>query len=476
MKSLVNANYYNNILYSGIRYFSLFIDDPNTGGIPISSGLGWYLQNQNFSYHFPNGYHSKFKYQLDNLKSYWNDINGFQEVTSDFLNSGNIAKFGLSTGYTKYDGEPIKHPLALFCNSASEMEIPEGQELTYPDQSNLANSLRFSLDVRNNGIANNSEYYLPIHGILMGQSDFCQINENVFKSLDLGISLSIPIKKMERNRFVNNKIGIQITPQRIFDNPLTTAPEYIQGFLQFNCNYFATENTTQEVGLKVENGVQAIDIGGTNASGSNTPGANLWPTADGIDRSTTPVDEEDNEIDVNQGWQSPSNWTSILNENSGTTNLVRYHRFKNEFVGTVSSPPLVDRDYSVSGIKAYTSANNFTPPAGSNAYLRVCDNTQIVGTVYFPVPLIGSDRGPIKADELKNIEVSVQPERVDIRSRGNSTISQVQVVDLLGRTIVIYSDINAAAFKLPLNQLKNGTYIIQVLDSERKPYTSKIQR
>jgi hypothetical protein len=158
---------------------------------------------------------------------------------------------------------------------------------------------------------------------------------------------------------------------------------------------------------------------------------------------------------------------------------LRFHflrRGTSRFVGTVNSTALVRINASVSGIKAYTSANNFTPPAGSNAYLRICDNTQIVNTVYFPTSLIGSDRSPIKTEELKTIEVSVQSELVDIRSKGNTFISQVQVVDLLGRTIVMYSDINAAAFKLPLNQLKNGTYIVQVLDSEGKPYTSKIQR
>jgi hypothetical protein len=61
-------------------------------------------------------------------------------------------------------------------------------------------------------------------------------------------------------------------------------------------------------------------------------------------------------------------------------------------------------------------------------------------------------------------------------SRGNTTISKVQVVDLLGRTVVMYSDVNATAFKLSLNQFQKGTYLIQVLDSEGKPYTSKIQR
>ncbi len=57
-----------------------------------------------------------------------------------------------------------------------------------------------------------------------------------------------------------------------------------------------------------------------------------------------------------------------------------------------------------------------------------------------------------------------------------ASLNFVQVSDLLGRIIGRYNNINSPNFNLPVSEFQKGVYIINVLDSEGKTYTTKLQR
>ena len=219
----------------------------------------------------------------------------------------------------------------------------------------------------------------------------------------------------------------------------------------------------------------------TNIGKSNTYpfpvtlSGNVFPTASGTDRSILPVNGNGRPTDVNDavyGWSSPSNWTSIKNNSANTVN---YYRFKNEFVGNVYPTNTVDFDISTTNKKAYTSANGFTPPTGStDDYQLICDNTEVAGSVYFPVPYISNTSNG--TTPKPTIGISMSDNAVNINTSGTATLSQVQVSDILGRIIGNYNNINSNNFSVPSTQFQKGVFIIKVSDSEGKTYTSKFQR
>ena len=53
---------------------------------------------------------------------------------------------------------------------------------------------------------------------------------------------------------------------------------------------------------------------------------------------------------------------------------------------------------------------------------------------------------------------------------------EIQISDLLGRVVGRYSNIKASSFTLPAATLQKGVYIISLIDSEGKLFTSKLQR
>jgi hypothetical protein len=60
--------------------------------------------------------------------------------------------------------------------------------------------------------------------------------------------------------------------------------------------------------------------------------------------------------------------------------------------------------------------------------------------------------------------------------KGGATLNFVQVSDLLGRVIGKYNGIDSTYFTLPVSEFQKCVYIINVLDSEGKSYTNKLQR
>ncbi len=178
--------------------------------------------------------------------------------------------------------------------------------------------------------------------------------------------------------------------------------------------------------------------------------------------------------DVHDNWTSPSNWTSIKNNNTGTS-ILNYYRFKNEFVGTTLGA--VNRNFAqdVLGIetKTYTTANYFTPPIGSNSYIRICDNTSVVGQVYFPVPFISNEGGGVLPSK-DNIQVATQENGLLVSSKDLTTIESIQLFDITGRLLISNKEINNVSTQIPLNGIKRGTYILKVLNSNGEVFSTKV--
>ena len=269
------------------------------------------------------------------------------------------------------------------------------------------------------------------------------------------------------NRFLNNLSNLII-------KPVVLDVSGIPGNLvTLKCNYFETDNAPDSKGIIIKNGCPAIDFGFyTNINVKNLS-SNVWPVSAGTNRSITPVDADNMEVDVNVAWNSPSNWSSIVNENTTGSSLVNYYRYKNEFVGRVIPNGLVEINHTGITLKAYTAAN--TAPVTSTNYESVCSGTVVTQAVYFPTPNIrtgdGSDTKP-----KQNIEIGVSSNEVSVVIKGSATLNFVQVSDLLGRVIGKYSGINSTYFTLPVSEFQKGVYIINVLDSEGKSYTNKLQR
>jgi hypothetical protein len=72
--------------------------------------------------------------------------------------------------------------------------------------------------------------------------------------------------------------------------------------------------------------------------------------------------------------------------------------------------------------------------------------------------------------------ISGTANEVKITSNSSKTIYEVQISDLLGRVVGRYSNIKASSFTLPAATLQKGVYIISLIDSEGKLFTSKLQR
>lgn len=316
------------------------------------------------------------------------------------------------------------------------------------------------------------------------------INNTTFKNLETGIIITNKdypgYTASERNYRINIKqntfegltTSIEIQPElfSVPNNTIIQAPYRSSYRWELNCNEFKFNSSSPSIGILFRSGCVANDFGFYADADNRNLSGNVWPVASGINRSVTPLDDDGLEVDVNNAWQSPSNWTSIFNENTSSSNSVRYFRYKNEFVGTITPISIVNifsaQDIG-STLKAYTSANVPTP-TGSN-YVAICNGTNITNQVYFPTPLIFSNSN-IGKETKQDIEVKLSEFEVNIIALSSKTIYQVQISDLLGRVVGRFSNINSKSFNLPASSFQKGVYILNVIDSEGKPYTTKLQR
>jgi hypothetical protein len=272
------------------------------------------------------------------------------------------------------------------------------------------------------------------------------------------------------NRFLNNVSNLIIKPV-----VLTNASGIPGNSVILKCNYFETDNAPNSKGIIIKNGCPAIDFGNytTFPIVSYSLSGNVWPVAAGTNRSIPPVDEDDMEVDVNVAWNSPSNWTTIVNENTSSSSQINYYRYKNEFVGRVIPISLVEINHAGITLKASTTANT-APITGTN-YELVCFGTMVTQAVYFPTPSIRNGGGT-STKPKQNIEVGLSNNEVSVGIKGGATLNFVQISDLLGRVIGTFDNITSPNFNLPFSKFQKGVYIINVIDSEGKRYNTKLQR
>lgn len=272
-----------------------------------------------------------------------------------------------------------------------------------------------------------------------------------------------------QNYFDECKIGIHM-PQYTIGGGTIEA----KLFVSLKCNIFKERPFWLGIskGVVIGNSWPALDFGYYRNSIQRSFSSNVWPTASGIDRSVQPMTGS-TEIDVNDAWQSPTNWTSILKE--GTLGQVNYFRYKNEFVGQVfpNNPSLLSITAPNQALKAYTSANS--PQPTDPNYELVCDGSEVGNEVFFPSTLIRkNDR--VSLLPTHDFAISESNNEVNITSNSSKTIYEVQISDLLGRVVGRYGNINSSSFTIPAATLQKGVYIISLIDSEGKLFTSKLQR
>ena len=463
-----NLNIYKDIYLSGIRYFGT----PNISGHPIS------IKNQRIRFSKSTSDYDKVSRQINNLNTYWNSINGFYEPTIDFLGSSNIAKVGLSTGLIKHQGQDVTYPIGIYVNNEEDYEVDGSQELTFPNLSSYPSTRGAAVEFENNQLFyEERQETIPAVGILAG-STYVIVN-NTIASFHIGASVNYFRPRssgsngvvFSENRFLNNLSNLIIKPVVLDVSGLPG------NLVRLKCNYFETNNAPDSKGIIIKNGCPVINFGSytTFPSISYSLSSNVWPVSVGTNRSITPVDADNMEMDVNDAWQSPSNWTSIVNENTTNSGLVNYYRYKNEFVGRVipDNPTVLNVNAPDQLLKAYTTANT-APVTGTN-YELVCSGTMVTQAVYFPTPSIRIGGGTTTKPK-QNIEIGVSNNDVSVVIKGGETLNYIQVSDLLGRVIGKYNHINATNFTLPASEFQKGVYIINVLDSKGRSYTTKLQR
>ena len=471
------ANYFNepntfkNIDKCAIRYFYYICTEGEAGKIVE-------INNQDIQLRAVKD--PALEYQDRELSNVWNKINGFDGPARYYDQSSNLARHGLSTGFLKIQNQTVDPNLqiGIFVNNdynsaAYETSIGGPGSLTGA-YGIVGVNYFYPASFHNNRIVRTGfedvfeDQSQKAYGIYSGYTN--NIINNHFEGLTVGAFLHQGIGAIKENQFISCNTGINIKNQL----PIHYAAEY-PGFinvpvgLRLECNLFepfAASNTPQ-VGLNLESG-HMVGYIGTPPTFDYQRGlaGNVWPTAANWDRSELLGD------DVHDVWTSPTNWTSIKNNNTGTR-IVNYYRFKNEFVGTTVGN--VDRDraeFEGFATKAYTTANGFTPPVGSSAYMRICDNSGAAGQIYFPTPFISND-GSINQNK-GNIQVATQENGLLVSSKDISTIESIQLFDITGRLLISNKEIKNISTQVPLEGIRRGTYILKVLNSNGEVFSTKV--
>jgi hypothetical protein len=425
-------------------------------------------------------------YQERELSNVWNKINGFNAPARYYDLSGNIARHGLSTGYMKIQGSIIDPGLqiGIFVNNdfdSDAFEIgrqsscingvtrvrPHGRAFYFPG------TFKNNIIVRTGFESVFTDNTQKAYGIYSGYTDL--LDNNQFVGLSVGANLHQLVGSVTQNQFRACKTGINIKPQFTFPSaggigsfPNITDPT----ILRLECNLFEpfTASSASQVGLNLEAGHLVGQVGAEpNQYYTRGFAGNVWPTIEGTDRNMS----IGNGYDVHDFWASPSNWTSIKNNNSGGNN-VNYFRFKNEFVGTTVGNVNRDRaqDFDIN-VKAYTTANNFTPPVGSNAFIRICDNTAVAGQVYFPTDFVGKD--PNKLSIIENpIQVTQQDNGLTVSSTNTYSVENINLYDVTGRLLISNKNIGNKRTQVPLSGIKRGTYILKIQNSNGEIISTKV--
>jgi len=379
-----------------------------------------------------------------------------------FTLSSNIAKFGLSTGYIKYEGNNMLSPIGIYLNNDADEPFPASQDMTYTLDNTINPPIQIfpntasKFSVNNNHISKGAESDItkPIIGIIGGTIDDA-IN-NSFVNLNKGITLNVPIVNVQRNKFINNIIGLEMKPM---------LPNQSMGSQRtnFNCNYFETDNAITRTGIEINPGTQQFQFGFYQNDDVYSLGGNVWPTASTVNRSIA------SSQDVNLDWASPSNWNSIKNNSS--TNL-NYFRFNNEFVGNTSSLVNIQRAQSLgSPFKAFTNANNNVPSGNAN-YVQVCDGSLSATTVFFPTPLIFNSDNPI-GGKLPEVQIYFEGNSYTVKATSDY-IQTLYMTDITGRILFKEMDVKKTSIELPTSGLATGTYLIHTITTSGKRSTSKL--
>jgi hypothetical protein len=136
--------------------------------------------------------------------------------------------------------------------------------------------------------------------------------------------------------------------------------------------------------------------------------------------------------------------------------------------------------------RQYIILPNISKPTESPSDMINCKTSQVFLLDSLAVPRLGNvqlrlhflRRGTSGVSLLptQDFAISSGAIQVNITSNSSKTIYEVQISDLLGRVVGRYSNINSSSFTIPAAALQKGVYIISLIDSEGKLFTSKIQR
>lgn len=473
-------NTFKSIDKCAIRYF--YYLDPTRGDIRVE------VNNQYIQLRAEKD--PALSYQERELSNVWNKINGFNAPARYYDLSGNIARHGLSTGFLKIQGSIVDPSLqiGIFVNNDFDSDaFEDARETTCINgvsrKRPQVRSLYFPATFKNNIIVRTgfesvfTDNTQKAYGIYSGYTDL--IENNQFEGLSVGAYLHQLVNVITQNQFRACRTGINIKPQFTFPsaNPppggFGSFPNLTQPIsLRLECNLFEpfTASSVPQVGLNLETGHLIGQIGAEPSPNyQRALAGNVWPTIEGTDRNMV----IGNGYDVHDYWASPSNWTSIKNNNTSGSPL-RYYRFKNEFVGTTIGA--VDRDraeFEGYTTKAYTTANSFTPPGGSSAFLRICDNSAVVGQIYFPTDFVGNDPNKLSINE-NPIQVTQQDNGLTVSSTNTYSVENIKLFDVTGRLLISNNNIRNASTNVSLIGIKRGTYILKVQNSNGEVFSTKV--
>ena len=143
------------------------------------------------------------------------------------------------------------------------------------------------------------------------------------------------IQKIKASQFNGNARAVEI------ETPAGTSMN-----LDFSCNVLSHRVANQDgdiltpalaggvnpIGIHILPGGELANVGKRSPNSTNFgPGANVFPVADGTDRSIAPIGSGGDVEAGSNPWESPTGWTSIFNGGTGAT---RAFRWRNEFLGT----------------------------------------------------------------------------------------------------------------------------------------------
>ena len=271
----------------------------------------------------------------------------------------------------------------------------------------------------------------------------------------------------------------------------------------FRCNQFVhtlTGVNNAGVGLYIGGNLpgQAVPalsgvIGDNGLPGNEKPNGNVWPVAPQPVSSTPWPVPPGNTLTPDQllaGWVSPTNWTSIRNDNTNPANAVTYWSFNNEFVSNITGSNVLIRSRPGTQDKAYKVPEGSTliAPLGID-YIPLCSNDL---PMVFPLrmavnsgenqqtevnKLLSSDKDHVKlGNAIPNPaeRTTIIPIFVPESSRNNYVL---ELFDLQGKQTFLRVDVKEkglSQIRLDLGKLEAGMYAYRLLEDSRIVGTRKL--